>query len=244
MKPLIDIHTHILPGVDDGADSYAEAVAMLGTARSNGTKGIVLTPHFHPCRPESLGTARLISDRFAEFTEKMAELFPEIKIIGGAENHVGAGQFYEQSAKGALIPIGQTPYALIEFDFEGDEKSARESMDAVCDGGYRPIIAHPERYKFIKEDPTRIEYFIANGALLQINSASIAGRLGAAAKKCAEFFLENEEASFVASDCHDNVFRTPDLSDCYSFVASEYSVNYADVLFIKNPKAVINGEKL
>lgn len=244
MDDITDIHTHILPGVDDGASSTEEALSMLKIAKANGTGGIALTPHFHPCRPESMSNAKKLAESFKMFLPRAGREFPGLKIVTGAENHVGAGYFDECSADGALIPIGKTDYALIEFDFEGSESDARRSFDAVCAAGYRPIIAHPERYAFIKEDPTRIEYFIASGALLQLNIGSIMGSLGEKTRRCAFFFLSNEEASFVASDCHSDTYRTPDLSDCYSFVAAEYSVWYADVLFEKNPDAVINGVKL
>lgn len=244
MSAITDIHTHILPGVDDGASSGEEALGMLKIAKVNGTGSIALTPHFHPCKPDSVSNAKKLAESFKMFLPEAGRKFPGLKIVTGAENHVGAGCFDECKADSALIPIGRTDYVLIEFDFDGSESDARKAADAVCAAGYRPIIAHPERYAFIKEDPARIEYFIASGALLQLNTGSIMGSLGEKTRRCALSFLSNEEASFVASDCHSDTYRTPDMSDCYSFVAAEYSVWYADVLFEKNPEAVINGVKL
>lgn len=244
MSSLIDIHTHLLPAVDDGADSMSEACEMLKIANSSGTKSIVMTPHHLAEAGRCVGYPKqLLAEKFKQFKEFAAKEFPKISLYLGAENHVSKRTGYRFS-KDELIPINGTRYLLCEFDFVELTEDAYNTARRLTDMGFVPIIAHPERYEFAKHHPLSLNMFIQAGVLLQINASSITSRADRVAHDVAMFLLENRMASFVASDSHSVDYRPPDLSEAYSIVSSTFSVSYANELFINNPNAVINGENI
>lgn len=240
----VDIHSHILPGVDDGAEDFAEAVDMLRIAAVNGTTDIVLSPHFLTTDMRSSNLdKKALEARFNNFKSKISEQLPNINLYFGAEVF-GVSNIEDFLEDGEIIPINGNKYVLTEFDFDDSPKRALEITKALIGSGYSVVIAHPERYSFVQYEPRLIVPFLEEGAVLQINAASILGANGPIAEDVALSFLENQLAAVVASDCHSAFYRSPDLSEAYSFVSSQFSPEYADNLFTFNPLSIINGKRL
>lgn len=238
---MVDLHTHILPGVDDGADNFHEAMEMLDIAASNGTTHIVLTPHYltreHIFAPLKKND---ILSRFETFKEAAAQQYPGIKLYSGAELFA-VNNIIDVIEDDQIIPINGTKYVLTEFGFEDRLSRATDVATMLTGHGYVPVLAHPERYNFIQRNPRDIVRFLEMGCLIQINTTSLSGFSGRLAQDVALSFLENNLVTAVASDSHSMYHRVPNLSEAYAFVSSNFSDTYAEDIFYNNPLAIING---
>ncbi len=244
MIPTVDLHTHILPSVDDGAENFKESLQMLRIAEKNGTTDIVVTPHYltKDARGQKFGKSELLAV-FDAFKKAVGEKMPSMNLYFGAEMFA-VSNIEEIIADNRLITINDTHYVLLEFGFEDHPSRALGVTTALAKSGYTPIIAHPERYTFIQRNPREIIKFLEQGAYLQVNSTSLAGYNGSTAQDVALSFLENNLAAIIASDSHSTYQRIPDLSEAYSFVSSNFSFEYAEDLFYNNPLSVIKGKRI
>lgn len=239
---MVDLHTHILPGVDDGADNFNEAMEMLDIAASNGTSHIVLTPHYLT-RYDNFARLKKndILSRFETFKETAAAQYPGLKLYSGAELFA-VSNIDDVIEDDQIIPINETKYVLTEFGFEDRLSRTTNVVSALISHGYVPILAHPERYRFIQRNPRDIVKFLEMGCLIQINTTSLSGYSGRLAQDVALSFLENNLVTAVASDSHSMYQRVPNLSEAYAFVSSNFSNAYAEDIFYNNPLAIINGK--
>lgn len=222
----------------------AEAYQMLKIAQSNGTTDIVLTPHYPhvDSRSERLGKKE-ITARFNRFIAAAAIDFPSLNIYLGSEMF-GVGNIDELIADDAMITLNGTRYVLTEFGFHDSLRRALHVTDVLLTSGYIPIIAHPERYGFIQRDFRNALEFSEKGALLQVNTSSVLGDKSSREHQTVMALLQNGLAAFAASDAHECEFRTPDMSEAYSFVAANISSAYADNIFGNNQTAVLNGRPI
>lgn len=244
MIGTVDIHSHIIPAVDDGAVDLDEALDMLKIAVKNGTSDIVATPHYLADNLRCAGlSASELKARFDVLKEAAAKHVPDINLHFGAEMY-SVGNIEAVIRSGNVISLNNNGYVLVEFAFNDSPKRALEIVRVLETAGYNVVIAHPERYVFVKDNPRLIVPFLETGALLQINPQSILGDCDPVEQDVALSFLENSLAAVVASDSHSVFKRSPDMSDAYSFVFLNFSPEYAERLFHYNPKAIIRGEKL
>lgn len=212
---------------------------MISLAYANGTTDIVLTPHYL-LRDRRL---RLLSKdeilyKFDFFKAKVKEKYPEIRLYSGAEMFA-VNNVEDVINDKQLVTINNSRYVLVEFSFNDSLERTLEVISKLVSFGLVPIIAHPERYEFLKENPTDAEKFLKMGALLQINTTSLFGLSGEEAQKTAIEFLERKWVSFASSDAHNPYHRTPDLSEGYSFIATNFGESLANDIFSNNPLAVI-----
>lgn len=240
---MFDIHCHILPGVDDGSGNLSDSIEMAQLAADSGTKGIVATPH---CNMPGLFD-NYWADDFAEKFHKLRKALKDknipIEIYSGQEVFLSRN-FEVHLKKQELVTLNNSRYMLTELDFRIDEKTALSRLERLADYGYVPIVAHPERYGFVIENPDAIKSIHAAGALVQINRGSIMGDFGVYIKRTADFIVRRGMADFVASDAHSQFSRTPDLADANEYICSNISYDYADVLFRVNPIKVINNDDI
>lgn len=240
----VDIHTHILPGVDDGAENFKEALEMLRIAKSNGTTDLVLTPHYLVRDSRSDGLSkREIKSRFNTFKEAAEAQCPGISLYLGAETFA-VSNIEDVLDDDGLITVNNTNYVLLEFGFNDFVSRTLKITEVLSQNGYIPIIVHPERYLFIQRNPRDIIKYLEQGAILQVNTCSLAGYNGPLAQDVALSFLENGLASAIASDAHSTYQRVPDLSETYSFVSANFSSDYAEDLFYENPMTILKGKRL
>lgn len=240
---MVDIHCHILPGLDDGSDNTEESLRMARIAVNSGTNAIIVTPHSNI--PDSFQNYfdRDYADSFIAFKELLkAESIP-LRIYPGHEIFA-SGDIGGLIKKRKLLTLAGSDYPLVEFGFTEDAESVYSKLRMLVAEGLTPIVAHPERYAFVAEDDFAPYRLKAIGCLLQINKGSLKGNFGREAYIASDYILENELADFVASDAHSPYIRTPYLADAYEIISENHSEDYANLLLNINPESVIHNKKI
>ncbi len=240
---MYDIHCHIIPGVDDGADSISETVEMLNIAIANRTKGVFCTPHSNI--PGAYGNYwdEKLEARYNAIAAEIRKRNLPIEIYKGQEIFL-AGDFLQHLKDSKLLTLNGTKYVLVEFHPFEKEFSAYKKLAALISEGYVPIVAHPERYAFIIENRDAVGNIKELGCLVQLNKGSLKGRFGEDVHRTAHRMLADRIADFVASDAHSPYRRTPNLTDVHEMISTEYSADYADFLLRINPHNVIENKPI
>ena len=207
---MVDLHSHLIWGIDDGSKSKEMTVNMLKQAVKGGTKKIVLTPHYLPGYYEV--PINEVKERVKELSLLAKEYELDIEIYCGQEVYFFEDilEYYENKLIGT---INESRYMLIEFNMRNF--SIEEVIYILYDlqlEGIVPVIAHPERYYMFIKNPSLINEFIEEGFLFQLNIGSITGDFGKEVKKTAEIFLKNKIYSFFGSDAHRDEKRNPNMS--------------------------------
>lgn len=238
---MIDIHTHILPGFDDGADSHQASLEMVRKAGEDGVSSMVATPHV--TEEEFLE----LRDKIAGAVERLnAELQKEsthVKILPGAEVPVSSTLVSEIEALRQLSIGFSGKYVLLELPLQEMPMFTEELIFRLLLKGIIPILAHPERNSSIVERPERLLELVEKGALVQVNAGSITGRYGDRVKSTAELLVRNRIAHFIASDAHSTRSRPPGLTSALER-AHELIGDDAKALVEENPSAVVDSKVL
>lgn len=240
---MIDIHTHILPNMDDGAGTMEEAVKMAQMAYDSGVRSIFATPHSNVeelCRP---GYLRRFQNVFHAFEEELDRRGILVRIFPGMEVY-GTEEIPELLHNKKLISLNGSKYLLLEFGFRKDTARMEYLIEEITGEGFVPIIAHPERYPYVQQHPSMVYRWLEQGCALQVNKGSLFGSFGPGAAKTALYLLERRLAAFVASDAHGTTLRTPDLRAAYGFICSKFSEEYARVLLEENPGCILENKTL
>lgn len=236
MAKFIDIHTHILPAVDDGASSFEEAVTMLKQAYADGTKAVILTPHYRGRYREN--TAAALKERLWQFSEAVKPILPEIELYIGSEIHYQA-EAPQMVNDGEILSMCDSQYVLLELHSAATRSQALNAVSEFIRHGYVPILAHIDRFDVFLEDYDLLNELLEMGALFQLNVDAVMGKRGFKVKRFCHKVLKTEGVHFIASDTHDPKNRKPLLSDCFLYVQKRYGKHYAEKLFCENPLAVI-----
>lgn len=239
---MIDIHSHIMPFVDDGAKDLDTAFEMLKMAHSASTSAVVLTPHSN-FYEDSSNLLFELKQVFDAFKKKVENEGIDIDIFLGGEIFAN-DNIVDLAISKQLPTINNSRFMLVEFDFYTSISYIMETVKALSSMGYVPIVAHPERYECIKNTPTEAVQILNSGGLVQINKGSILGDFGASAKLCAYDLLAHRLVQFVASDAHTAGHRNPDMELAFDIINDELGEDIANRLFKINPKAVLDNEKL
>ena len=240
MKNFVDIHTHIMPEVDDGAKSFSESIELIELAYKNGTRQIVLTPHY---RGSYKNYSSNLKPKFEIFSKKVNELIPDVKLYLGLEIHYDS-TVTEKLNDNQLSTINDTKYCLLELSNRFSKSKMLDAVYDVVSNGYIPIIAHIEHYDVFRDNLDLVTEVINIGGLIQVNADSIMGKNGILKKSYCKFLLKNNLVHFVASDCHDIKHRPPILNKCYNKVSSKYGLEYADKIFCDNQNLVLCNKSL
>lgn len=241
---MIDIHTHIIPAIDDGAASDTEAAVMLRLAAQTGTTDIIATPHYYnlwQCTVPS--SKRALNEAFERFREKAASFGLNVNVYPGAELF-GVNNVNDLVTHDEIVSLNGSRYVLVEFDFEDDFPRVRFCTSQLLSAGYVPVIAHPERYVFLQREPENIYWFLEHDCLLQINKGSPLGRYGEEARQFSRRLLENRFVHAVASDCHSPFRRTADMSAAQEWISLNCGEDYAEAVFEIFPRKILNDEKI
>ena len=240
---MVDIHCHILPGVDDGSGSFNDAIEMAELAAASGIRSIVATPHCNmPDVFQNHWTPKL-QEVFNKLQKEVSSRKISVTLFPGQEIFLASG-FLELIKQGKLISINHSRYFLIEFKPHENASIAIRKLQKMIAEGYVPIVAHPERYGFVQEYGDMVYRMKELGCLVQINKGSLKGRFGRAARDRAFDILRNHDADFIASDGHSQYSRTPYLEDAYEIICERFSSDYADFLLKDNPRRVLKNEQI
>lgn len=236
MEDFIDIHSHIICGIDDGPQDMSMSLRMLKIAAENGIGQIILTPHNKPGR-HNAGRERICS-KIAELEQLSAEQEIFIKF------HIGNELYYrselaELIADGKAMTLAESSYILTEFGPMDDYDYIRNGMYQLMAEGYRVILAHGERYGCLTNRTERFEELTGMGAYIQLNAGSITGACGFQTKSFCKQLLKRELVHFVATDAHDDRKRAPYLGECAAYLEKKYGKDYAKLLLHDNPARVL-----
>lgn len=239
---MIDLHTHILPFLDDGAKNYEEALAMLCCAEEDGIDIVAGTPHFVPGKyAPSAEKVKLVC---GELNEKAVEAGIKTKVIPGHEVRAGAG-ILNKLRNGEILTYDKcSKYILLELPYTSIPEWMDKMMFELGIADITPIIAHPERNSGFHKTPERLFELVQKGCLAQLTAGSLLGYFGEDVKELSEKLLRHKLIHLIASDAHDSVERLPKLRDAYEKVGKLESDSRADMLFNKIPEMIINGEEI
>ena len=195
---MIDIHTHVLPGVDDGADSLEETVAMLRVAHESGTRTVVATPHlFHPSfSTPDLERVRADFDRLTEHLDEMAnkegfEFLSEMDLLPGGENFWGS-RFAQSLSANRVMTINRGRFVLVEFFPMSSRGQLLQGTEILISAGFVPVLAHVERYAVVVREPRVLQEFLGRGCLTQLNAESLDGRRWSRRRRLALSLLDED----------------------------------------------------
>lgn len=234
---MIDLHCHILPGIDDGARDVSESIKMAKNAVEQGIRTIVATPHHLNNRYEN--SKKTIIDKVRELNKILIEEKIDLNILPGQETRI-YGEMVEGYEIGEILPIDHTQYVLVEFSSSHVPRYTEKLFYDLQTKGLIPVIVHPERNQEIIERPEILYQLVEKGALTQVTAASVCGDFG---KKIKNFTLQLIEANlthFIASDAHNTSSRTFKMREAFDVVQAKYG-NDMVYLFQENAEIVIEG---
>jgi protein-tyrosine phosphatase len=233
---MIDIHSHIMPGIDDGARDLEEAVRMAEVAAADGIEQMISTPHMfnglsHNPHPDE------IAERVDQLQAAVGDL---LKILPGNEVHI-SHEIAEQAKSNRVMKLNRRNYMLVEFPqltvpIGAEDLFYKLQLQSIC-----PILVHPERNAQIQSRPSIVSAFVERGVLVQVTAMSLTGEFGPAAKRCADLLVRHNCAHFIATDCHRPDRRPPILSRGRDAAAQLIGEQRARRLVYDNPLAVVNG---
>lgn len=237
MKGLYDIHCHIIPYVDDGADNIDIAIEMLELEYEEGVRSIIATPHFRMNMFET--PLEKVQKEYMRLKER-AKMIGEdgIELYLGCEFHVNLDMVELLQSKKVPTMAGSR-YVLTEFAGPADQNQIRERLYSLISSGYKPIIAHAERCSNLRGDFDFIEEIVEMGAKIQINAESIVGKGGFGMKRFCLRLMKEGFLHFVGTDAHGSSYRVPEIKNAYRYVAKKMGDDYAEEIFIFNPSQII-----
>ena len=256
---MIDIHCHILPGVDDGAKDWDEALEMCALARLDGIHTIVATPHFKP-GVYSPGKA-LIFEKVANLNQRLASrsALPPLTVLPGADNSFQPDILKQIEEGNALslnppnptnainlvnAPNATLRYVLLELPGYFLFHQVKDLILKLREKNIVPILSHPERIAMIQRNYKLLHEFIQAGALSQVTAMSITGEFGKDIKKFTKTLLTKNLVHIIASDAHSKHRRTPILSRAVTEAATLVGKDQAEMMVKKTPQAIIEGKKI
>ena len=235
---MVDIHCHILPGIDDGPKSWEVTAEMCRMAARDGITHIVATPH--------------CSDEFAYDRNRYTEMLGPLHDVGDGKLTFSLGcdfHFSYENIQDALehprkYTIGESQYLLVEFSDFGIPPSVKQNLLSISSCGMVPIITHPERNRPLLNNPEMVLEFVQQGCLVQVTANSLTGYWGSRSRNMAEWLLKRQAVHVIASDAHDSAHRKPLLSEARKVVTKLAGADVAEALFVRTPSAIVDGKEL
>jgi protein-tyrosine phosphatase len=232
---MIDLHSHILPGLDDGSRTVEDARALARRAAADGVTAIAATPHVrsdYPTRPEEMerGVSRLREDFVSEGID--------VEVLPGGEIDLGMLASLDDDGLRRFTLAQSGRYVLLEFPYTGWPAGLEETVYGLGLRGFLSVLAHPERNREVQSDPGRLGEAVRLGALVQLTAASLDGRVGRSSQAAASRLLELGLAHVLASDAH-----TPEIREAgLAAAAEELDDDLTRFLTVEAPSAIVAGE--
>ena len=200
VRPLmVDVHSHMIPAIDDGSSSMEESLELISIMSNLGYQKIITTPHvmndFYP------NTTEDIRNRVQNLKSQVDDAGIDMEVEAAAEYYLDEHFMQMLEDKQELLTFGDN-YLLFETSFLNEPAYLHEGIFQIISNGMKPVMAHPERYVFVQNRPEMLEDLTDRGLLLQINTISLSGYYSKAAKKMAEHLIDQKKVSFLGTDCH------------------------------------------
>lgn len=235
---LIDIHSHMIPGIDDGASDEKIAIEMLRKSYEEGVRGIILTPHYHELR----GYTARSEPELTHMRELAAQVGTDLRVYGGNELRYSSNTAEVLRSKEAATLAG-SKYVLVEFADGSEYEEIRKGVNELTLYGYWPVLAHVERYHLARSRRSELEELLKAGAYLQVNAESFFSRK-LQVRNFVRKLAREELLSFIGSDCHNMSSRPPNLRSCAELVCRRYGEKTARRIFQENPANVIENRRI
>lgn len=234
---MIDIHSHILPGIDDGAKTIDDSLMMAQEAVQQGIHTIVATPHHQ--NGKYINVKEDIKIHVKKLNETLQEKNIPLKVLIGQEIRIH-GDMIQELEDGIIASLNNTRYLFVEFPHGYIPRYAEQLLFDIQVAGYKPIIVHPERNRFIAEHPSTLYNFVEKGALTQVTAASLAGKFGKTVQKLTHQLIAHNLVHFLASDAHNITTRSFVMKEAYRILKNEHG-NEAYYMFMENAQLVVDG---
>jgi protein-tyrosine phosphatase len=238
---MIDIHHHLLWGMDDGASNFETSVAMAKMAAGDGISHIVCSPHAngkYVYEPEQ------IAEKIAELQRLLDDEKVTLKLGRGCDFHLSYENIQEAKVDPTRFSINGLGYLLVEIPDYGLPRGLTEIFYQLQLSGLTPILTHPERNPTLQTDRPRLVDWLKGGVLIQVTAGSVEGRMGKQAERMAHDLLANRWVHFLATDAHNTTSRAPKMQEAFDLVAKKYGPDYAHLLCVSNPLAAFMGKPL
>ncbi len=240
---LLDIHTHVMPGIDDGAANLEQSLDMLRNAQASHVAAVVATPH---CNIP--GFCQNVYDE--DFLQNLRQLRTaaqqaqiDVQILAGMEVRVNDALLSLLHSK-KVLTLNGSRYLLTEFAPDAAPGYCIGMLKKILSLGYTPVIAHPERYGCVWQRPDCVDDWLALGCHTQVTGGSLLGKFGMDAKRTADILLERDWVTCIASDAHGVLRRTNYLMDVADYLTRHYSADHAQRLLQTNPLRICQNELL
>lgn len=243
---MIDIHSHIIFGVDDGPKTLEESLELIKESYDQGVRTIIATSHRRKGMFET--PEEKIYSNYELLKNKTKEIFGDFELYYGAEIYC-TFESLKKIENDELPTIENTKYVLLEFSSTSRYNDIDKAVSQMVNAGKIPILAHIERYNELENNGKGVESLINRGAYIQINAASVLkpklfGDSLKIYKKRAKYFLENDLVHFIASDVHNTTTRKTYMRDAYNIVEKKYGSKRAEKLFKLNQQEMLNNNRI
>ena len=228
---LIDIHSHVLPYMDDGAKDMGMTLEMLRIAQRDGITDIIVTPHYKAGRFK--GDAARTGELLEEIRTRLEEEHININLYPGNEIYYRS-ELEEKLESGALSTLNGSGYVLVEFSPLDDFVHIRNACEDILGMGYVPVVAHVERYQCMTKCPEHVRELKEMGCDIQVNADSVTGEIGFKVKWFVHKILKEYLVDYIGTDAHGVDKRKPAMKKCAELLYRKYDKNYADALLFRN----------
>jgi protein-tyrosine phosphatase len=235
---MVDIHCHILPGMDDGAETMEQSVEMAEMAIADGITHVVATPH---ANAEYRFNPEAIRQRRDELQQRVGD---RLTLLTGCDFHLSFENLQDLRGNHAKYTINQKSYLLVEFADFSIPPGTDDTLHQLLLQGISPIITHPERNRLIRAKPHMLRKWLRQGCYVQLTAQSLLGGFGESTQKQTEQWLEQDMVHFFASDAHNTTKRPLQLRKAFEVTAQKRGEGIARALFVDNPLAAVEGRPL
>ena len=235
---MIDIHSHILPDVDDGPKSWEVAVEMCRMAQADGITHMVATPHANDRYSYDRGHLSGLLDQLRALVADG----PQLSL--GCDFHLSFENLERVLEQPRTYTIGETNYLLVELSNYSVPLQIKDCFRRLGDRGLTPIITHPERNPILQQTPQRVLEWVEQGCLVQVTGSALTGAWGERPEMIARWLLDRAAVHILASDAHDTKRRVPILSEARGVAAKLVGAEHAQALVLDNPGAVVSGQPI
>lgn len=240
MSGYYDIHTHILPYVDDGAEDMEETKKLLQMEYEDGVRTIFVTPHYRIGMFEP--DMERILEQYERVKKEAAKIGDGMRILLGCEFHTNL-DMVEILDQGTRPCMGDTRCVLTEFSGCHDLRTIQERCHDLLCHGYTPIIAHAERYPALNKNMEGLRMLTDLGVYIQMNAESLVGKEGFSVKRFCKKVMKEDLLHFIGSDTHDSRMRIPLIGKCSSYLEKNMGKEYMEKILIENPRTILEEKR-
>ncbi|MEN2466423.1 CpsB/CapC family capsule biosynthesis tyrosine phosphatase [Ornithinibacillus sp. JPR2-1] len=235
---MIDIHSHILPGIDDGAKTTIESIGMAQEAVKQGIHTIIATPHHQ--NGQFINRRQDIENYVKRLNNTLEKHNIPLKVLVGQETRINSDMVQELESD-IIATINNTNYVFVEFPSSDVPRYAEQILFDIQVAGYLPIIVHPERNRQLKENPSILFNLVKKGVLTQVTAASLVGNFGKKIQKFSYQLINHNLTHFIASDAHNITTRGFVMQEAYQALRHKFG-NEFYYMFLENAQLLIDGQ--